>query len=60
MNEPNFEKITCAELVLIDEDGTPVQYKTEATIAKVSGCVFGGVPDACSELIKRDWSKVFG
>jgi fructose-1,6-bisphosphatase/inositol monophosphatase family enzyme len=49
-----------AKGVLISEDRTPIQYTTDATIAKVSGRVFGGAPDACSELIKGDWSKVFG
>lgn len=39
--------------------GTPVQYTTEATMTKVSGRVFGGSPDACSELNKRDWNRVF-
>lgn len=48
-----------AKGVLIGEDGTPIQYTTEATMAKVSGRVFGGAPDASSELNKRDWSKVF-
>lgn len=48
-----------AKGVLIGEDGTPVQYTTEATMAKVSGRVFGGAPDACSELNKRDWNRVF-
>lgn len=49
-----------AKGVLIGEDGTPVQYITEATMAKVSGRVFGGAPSACSELNKRDWQRVFG
>ncbi|MFJ2426740.1 inositol monophosphatase family protein [Pseudomonas sp. NPDC087804] len=48
-----------AKGVLIGADGTPIQYTTEATMAKVSGRVFGGAPDACSELNKRDWNRVF-
>ena len=48
-----------AKGVLIGEDGAPIQYTTEATMAKVSGRVFGGAPDACSELNKRDWNRVF-
>lgn len=48
-----------AKGVLIGEDGAPVQYTTEATMAKVSGRVFGGAQDACSELNKRDWNRVF-
>lgn len=51
--------LSSAKGVLIGEDGTPIQYMTEATMAKVSGCVFGGAPDACSELNKRDWNRVF-
>ena len=48
-----------AKGVLIGEDGIPIQYTTEATMAKVSERVFGGAPDACSELNKRDWNRVF-
>lgn len=48
-----------AKGVLIGEDGSPIQYTTEATMAKVSGRVFGGAPSACIALSKRDWNKVF-
>lgn len=48
-----------AKGVLIGDDGSPIQYTTEATMAKVSGRVFGGAPSACSELNKRDWNRVF-
>ena len=51
--------VSGAKGVLIREDGTPIQYTTDATMAKVSGRVFGGAPDACSELNKRDWNRVF-
>lgn len=48
-----------AKGVLIGEDGSPIQYKTESTMSRVSGRVFGGALSACSELSKRDWNKVF-
>ncbi|WP_339100175.1 inositol monophosphatase family protein [Pseudomonas atacamensis] len=48
-----------AKGVLVGEDGTPIQYTTDATMAKVSGRVFGGAPNACSELNKRHWNRVF-
>ncbi|MGE8453866.1 MAG: inositol monophosphatase, partial [Pseudomonadales bacterium] len=48
-----------AKGVLIGENGTPIKYTTAATMAKVSGRVFGGAPGACNELNKRDWSRVF-
>ena len=47
-----------AKGVLVGEDGTPIQYSTEGTMAKVSERVFGGAPSACSELNKRDWNRV--
>lgn len=48
-----------AQGVLLDEDGAPVRYITEATMARVSGRVFGGSPSACIVLSKREWSQVF-
>ncbi|MEN1833816.1 inositol monophosphatase family protein [Pseudomonas lijiangensis] len=48
-----------AKGVLVDEEGAPVQYITETTMARVSGRVFGGSAGACIELSKRDWGKVF-
>lgn len=45
--------------MLADEDGSPIRYATQATMEKVSERVFGGAPDACIALSKREWSKVF-
>lgn len=48
-----------AKGVLVGEDGSPIQYTTEDTMAKVSGRVFGGAPSACIALSMRDWNKIF-
>ena len=48
-----------AKGVLVDESGETIQYKTNATMARVSAQCFGGAPRACAELVSRDWTKVF-
>ncbi|WP_426217854.1 inositol monophosphatase family protein [Pseudomonas sp. DWRC2-2] len=45
--------------VLIGDNASPIQYTTEATMAKVSGRVFGGAPSACTALSNRNWNMVF-
>lgn len=45
--------------VLVDEDGDPIRYQTEAEMLQVSQRCFGGAPRVCADLVARDWSKVF-
>ena len=45
--------------VLVDESGKPIQYQTDAEMAKVCQRCFGGAPEACLELAERDWAQVF-
>lgn len=45
--------------VLIDENGNPIRYQTEAEMLQVSRRCFGGTPRVCAGLVARDWSKVF-
>lgn len=39
-----------AKGVLIGDDGALIQYKTESTMARLSGRVIGGAPSACKDL----------
>jgi myo-inositol-1(or 4)-monophosphatase len=48
-----------AKGVLLDESGYTIQYRTELEMLKVCQRCFGGAPNACSELVSRDWAKVF-
>ena len=48
-----------AQGILINEAGMPIQYQTEAEMAKVCQRCFGGAPTACLELVGREWAKVF-
>lgn len=48
-----------AKGVLVDESGNPIQYRTEVEMLRVCQQCFGGAPNACSELVSRDWAKVF-
>ena len=48
-----------AEKDMIGEDRALIQYKTESTMARLLGRVFGGAPSACKDLAKRDWHKLF-
>lgn len=46
--------------VLRDQDAQPIQYHTESEMAVVSNRCFGGAPQACQELLRRDWKRVLG
>lgn len=48
-----------AKGVLVDERSRPIQYQTDAEMAMVCQRCFGGAPDACMGLAKRDWMRVF-
>lgn len=48
-----------AKGVLVDGNGKPIQYETEIEMLKVSLQCFGGAPNVCKELLKREWAKVF-
>lgn len=48
-----------AKGVLVDEDGNPIRYQTEAEMLQVSQRCFGGAPTACTDLVARDWGRVF-
>ena len=45
--------------VLVDEQGAPIRYQSEAEMLRVSNRCFGGAPRVCADLVARDWSKVF-
>ncbi|MBB2496485.1 inositol monophosphatase family protein [Aquipseudomonas ullengensis] len=45
--------------VLLDQDGQPISYESEALMMRASLRCFGGAPDACRELSKRDWGRLF-
>lgn len=45
--------------VLMDENGLEIHYATEAKMETVAQRCFGGSPSACSELITREWGRVF-
>lgn len=45
--------------VLLNQEGTPVVYQTEANLTRVSQRCFGGALTACRKLAPRDWGKVF-
>lgn len=45
--------------VLLNQDGVPVTYDSEARMKQVSLRCFGGAPSACSALAHRDWGKLF-
>ncbi len=44
---------------LLNQEGHPVTYQTEANLSEVSQRCFGGAPEACRKLALRDWGKVF-
>jgi myo-inositol-1(or 4)-monophosphatase len=44
--------------VLLDQDGQPIQYRAESEMAAVSNRCFGGAPQACQDLLRRDWERV--
>lgn len=45
--------------VLLNQEGSPVVYQTEANLTEISQRCFGGAPNACQMLALRDWGKVF-
>jgi myo-inositol-1(or 4)-monophosphatase len=45
--------------VLLNQEGNPIVYHTEANLAKVSQRCFGGAPAACRKLTLRDWGNIF-
>lgn len=48
-----------AQGVLLNQDGNSVFYDSTAQLLKVSERCFGGAPEACRELARRDWKKLF-
>ena len=45
--------------VLLNQDGKPVSYESGAQMNRVSDRCFGGAPEACKELVRRDWQCLF-
>ncbi|AUG42735.1 inositol monophosphatase [Pseudomonas chlororaphis] len=45
--------------VLLNEEGIPISYDSEAQMARVSLRCFGGAPEACRELTRRNWERLF-
>lgn len=48
-----------AQGVLLDQDGNPITYSTQAKLSQVSSRCFGGAPEACRQLSRRNWEKLF-
>jgi myo-inositol-1(or 4)-monophosphatase len=44
---------------LLDQDGLPITYESEARMARASSRCFGGALKACRELARRDWDRLF-
>lgn len=44
---------------LIDQSGEPITYESEERMKEVSLRCFGGAPEACRELVTRDWKRLF-
>lgn len=45
--------------VLMDQDGLPISYTSEAKMMNVSSRCFGGAHEACRQLVHRQWSSLF-
>lgn len=45
--------------VLLNQDGQPVSYGSVAQMTRVSDRCFGGAPEACKELVHREWQRLF-
>ena len=45
--------------VLLNEEGMPISYDSQAQMRRVSLRCFGGAPEACSELARRNWERLF-
>ncbi len=45
--------------VLLDQDGQPIEYGSEERMRQVSLRCFGGAPQACQVLAKRNWGGLF-
>lgn len=48
-----------AQGVLLDQDGNPITYSTQAKLSQVSSRCFGGAPEACKQLSRRSWKRLF-
>lgn len=48
-----------AQGVLLNQDGDPITYSSQTGFSKVSTRCFGGSPQACDQLSKRAWTKLF-
>lgn len=48
-----------AQGVLLDQDGYPINYSSKIDFSKVSTRCFGGSPQACNQLSKRAWDRLF-
>ena len=45
--------------VLVDQDGIPITYDSPDRMTRASSRCFGGAPDACKDLVHRDWQRLF-
>lgn len=45
--------------VLLNQDGHPISYDSKAQMATASHRCFGGAPEACIDLVHRDWDRLF-
>lgn len=44
---------------LLNQNGFPITYSTQAKLSQVSSRCFGGAPEACKQLSQRNWEKLF-
>ncbi|MDA8485724.1 inositol monophosphatase [Pseudomonas resinovorans] len=45
--------------VLLDQAGAPISYESKACLVRASTKCFGGAPQACLELARRNWDILF-
>lgn len=45
--------------VLLNQEGAPLTYGSVALMTTVSNRCFGGMPEACRDLVGRDWQRLF-
>ncbi|MBI2379529.1 MAG: inositol monophosphatase [Gammaproteobacteria bacterium] len=45
--------------VLLNQEGRPLQYRSEVEMETIAERCFGGAPDACRALLGRDWAQMF-
>ena len=45
--------------VLLNQEGAPLTYDSVALMTRASNRCFGGMPEACRDLVGREWQRLF-